>query len=372
MSDMRQRLARTSWLWAAAAAAGAGGVPASDFELLGETVIERRMDGSELPVGGLSGLAFDPASGTFFAVSDDPSRLGPARIYEIAIDLENGRLEADGVRLVGVTTLRQADGTPFRPHTIDAEGLARTPQGHWLVASEGFVERGVPPALFEFTAAGAWVGALRLPRALRLGRHRGPRHNLAFESVTVSPDGEWLFSATENALLQDGGAADAAGGSLCRILQFELGRRRLRAAYAYRTEPVAGPPRGDELAVNGLVDLLALEGRRLLALERSFTAGQGNVVRLFHVDLAAATDVARSRRLDRLSPGVPARKTLLLDIADLGVRPDNLEGMAFGPNLADGRRTLFLVADDNFAPQRQRNQLIALAVAGRALAGAAE
>ena len=43
------------------------------------------------------------------------------------------------------------------------------------------------------------------------------------------------------------------------------------------------------------------------------------------------------------------QKTLLYDLGTLGIRLDNVEGMTFGPTLADGRRSLVLVADDNFS-----------------------
>jgi hypothetical protein len=46
----------------------------------------------------------------------------------------------------------------------------------------------------------------------------------------------------------------------------------------------------------------------------------------------------------------PVEKTLLLNLDSLGIPLDNVEGMTFGPNLADGRRSLVLVSDNNFAP----------------------
>ena len=45
---------------------------------------------------------------------------------------------------------------------------------------------------------------------------------------------------------------------------------------------------------------------------------------------------------------------------DLGIPIDNIEGMTFGPNLPDGRRTLVIVSDNNFSAG-QFTQLIALA-----------
>ncbi len=55
-------------------------------------------------------------------------------------------------------------------------------------------------------------------------------------------------------------------------------------------------------------------------------------------------------------------KRLILDVeADLGIEPDNLEGMAFGPPLRDGRLPLILISDNNFSPG-QTTQFIVLAV----------
>ena len=39
----------------------------------------------------------------------------------------------------------------------------------------------------------------------------------------------------------------------------------------------------------------------------------------------------------------------MLDLDDLGIPLDNVEGMTFGPRLPDGRRSVVLVSDDNFA-----------------------
>jgi 3-phytase len=42
---------------------------------------------------------------------------------------------------------------------------------------------------------------------------------------------------------------------------------------------------------------------------------------------------------------------------------DNVEGITLGPRLPDGRRTVVLVSDDNFA-SREVTQFIALAARG--------
>ena len=45
----------------------------------------------------------------------------------------------------------------------------------------------------------------------------------------------------------------------------------------------------------------------------------------------------------------PVQKTLLLNLDTLGIPLDNVEGMTIGPTLPDGRQSLVLVSDNNFA-----------------------
>jgi hypothetical protein len=47
---------------------------------------------------------------------------------------------------------------------------------------------------------------------------------------------------------------------------------------------------------------------------------------------------------------VPATKKLLLNLDDLGIYIDNIEGVTFGPVLPNGHKTLGMVADNNFNP----------------------
>jgi len=360
---MSHRWSQLPSLLLALASATAGGAEAPvGIEWLGEAEIDRSVGDSQVPVGGLSGLVYDAASDRYFAISDDRGEHGPVRIYRLRIEMPAGRLTAGGAVAEATIELRRAGGLAFVRGTIDPEGLALDPSGHWIVASEGRADEGVPAALFEFTAGGDWVRALRLPRAFKPRRRAGVRDNLALESATISPDGEWLFSGTESALRQDGVEATPGAGSSSRLLKFELGHRRPRAVFFYPVEPIAVAPKGDRFAVNGLVELLALDGDRLLALERSYTAGVGNTVRLFLIDSRLATDVSGMRRPLERAGVLPVSKRLLLDLATLGIEPDNVEGMAFGPPLADGRRRLILVADDNFSPGAQRNQVLALAI----------
>lgn len=57
----------------------------------------------------------------------------------------------------------------------------------------------------------------------------------------------------------------------------------------------------------------------------------------------------------------PVGKKLVVNLEDLGIDPDNVEGMTFGPPLPDGRQTLILVSDNNFN-SAQITQFILLAL----------
>ena len=54
-------------------------------------------------------------------------------------------------------------------------------------------------------------------------------------------------------------------------------------------------------------------------------------------------------------------KEVVVDFEDLGVDPDNMVGMVFGPTLPDGRNLLILTSDNNFNPF-QTTQFVAQAV----------
>ena len=109
-------------------------------------------------------------------------------------------------------------------------------------------------------------------------------------------------------------------------------------------------------------------------VERSFAVGQGNTIEIYEVKLQGATDISKIESLTGLSEEqfkaiVPTQKRLVLDLDSLklpnsdGNHPtgtDNIEGIAFGPKLADGRQSIVLVSDNNFGAA-QFTQVIALA-----------
>lgn len=337
---------------------------AADQMFLGEDILPTGLMFEDTEVGGLSGLAYDAALDVYYAISDDRSTIDPARFYTLRIDLSDGSLDDGDVVVVGVTTLLDAAGQPFAPGSVDPEDIALTQDRTLVITSEGDAIALIDPFVREFWLDGRQLSNVAVPNYYDPvpDATSGIRNNLALESAGITGNGDFLFTATENALIQDGPAATLTTSSPSRILRYDQVGRPDRE-FVYVVEPVPDPPiPTDAFATNGLVDLLPLNSTRLLAMERAFSTGVGNDVRIYLVDTTGATNVLGLRALpEDLSTVDVVLKTLLLDLDRLGLTLDNLEGLEFGPVLPDGSQSLLMVSDNNFSPT-QVTQFLAFSV----------
>jgi hypothetical protein len=345
-------LALAAAIAAASAPAATTHKRAPTLEFRGQAIIPTGTPFAGTQVGGLSGIQYAGGT-TFFSLSDDPSQFGPARFYKLRADIGDGHLTPGDITFLDVTTLKQPDGTLFPTASLDPEGFALTKDGKVVVTSEGFTNRGIDPWIRLFRMDGSHVASLPLPDQFLLGPGKGVRQNLGFESATITHGGRYLFTGTENALTQDGPAATLTNGSPSRLLRYKLGKARPDRQYVYEDDAIAEPPvPSTQFAVSGLVDMIALNKHSFLTMERSFSVGApgtGNKIKLYRVDLDGADDVSRFSSIAGVFGIEPVQKTLLLNLDALELPLDNVEGMAFGPKLHGGLRTLLLVSDNNFA-----------------------
>lgn len=341
-------------------------VEVSSIEFIGEATLPKGLIFQKTEVGGLSGITYDAKNNLYYAISDDRGQKAAARFYTLKIDLSKGSLQKGAVIPVSVTTLLNENGQTFRPGETDTEGIALTNKATVFISSEGDVAKLINPFIKEFLlSSGREIKTLLIPNKFLPDKisKKGIRNNLAFESLTITPDKKHLFTATENALIQDGVAAKPNIGSPCRILQYNLLNNQPEKEFLYQTEPVRPFLNVTGKFASGLPDLLALDNQgHFLSLERSFT-GLGFAISLFQVSLEGADDI---HQIDSLlavdSKNIkPVQKKLLLDLRTLNVLLDNIEGLTLGPQLPDGQQSLILVSDNNFNPL-QRNQILAFKI----------
>jgi hypothetical protein len=334
---------------------GAQAKKAPGLEFLGQAIVPTGASFAGTTVGGLSSIGYDRTHDLYYALSDDQGQLQPARFYTLHLDVADGQLANGDVHFAGVTTLLAPNGQPYPVASLDPEGLALAEKSKELiVTSEGISSAGIAPFVRRYSLDGHFLGDLPVPDAfLPTSATHGVRQNLAFEAAAVTHDGKHLLVGMEGALVQDGPAATVSNGSTSRILTYKLKSGKLERQVVYPDDPVAEPPvPSTNFSVNGLVELLPLGGKRALAMERSFSVGApgtGNTIKLYSVAFPGADDVDGLESI----AGTTVRtveKTLLLDLRTLGIPLDNVEGMTIGPTLPDGRRSLVLVSDNNFAP----------------------
>lgn len=374
---------------------GSAAAPAQSLGYLGQQAVPATERFQDTEIGGLSAIDRTPGTDRFLCISDD-HRVGRPRFYELRLDLRKFKRTAtpghEGVEFLAVTPLRGPGSEHYAQYLVDPEGLRIDAQRQRLYWSgEGmrkavkFVTPSVRVIGFDGLERAEWLPPEAYsPAGSVAGTEpgdRGVRDNLGFEAMTLTPDGKTVWVGSEVALTQDDDLPTLSTGSRARLLSFDTETGKPGAEFVYIVEPLPVPPNpATAFAVNGLVELLALDGQRFLALERSYSSGgitpgvsattgkpTGNVIRLFLIDTASATNIAgwpslRGREARAVS------KRLLLDLTTLRnddgspLALDNVEGLSWGPEL-DGKRTLLLVSDNDFSGNRQTH-FIALLLDG--------
>ncbi len=348
---------------ATAVASPAESTATSQARFLGQATLPHKLQFEGTTVGGLSGIDRDPWTGDYVLISDDRSNINPVRVYTASLGVD-----AAGVhdpKITGTTTLRRADGTSFPANAVDPEDVRLDPlTGDYFWPQEGNrAATPIQPSIQRSTRSGADRGSLPLPDNYRITPDAGPRGNRALEAITFSAAGALLTSVVEGPLLEDGEESTVDHGSLARItVQTRFGH--VLSQHVYPLEPLfAAPEPGPWGPDTGVPAILAdpLRPGRYLTVERSWVPGSDYKVRVFEIDLWGATDVKDVSSL-KSSNAKPVSKKLVADLSDFPLPViDNVEGLAWGPRLPTGERTLVLVSDDNFAAE-EFTRFIALAV----------
>lgn len=337
------------------------------LKLIGEVDIATGEKFKETELGGLSGLFYDSSMKKLYAVSDDKSLINPARLYLFDVNLENNKLE---VKPQDMITLTDKDGKNFAKHTVDFEGITKIGEKIYL-SSEGSLNRDKPilPEVKEFNLLGKETFTLPipdkfLPQKDALDKKMGARDNLIFEGLTSTPDGKSIFVGTEEALLQDDQTTTPHHSSRVRIIQYKDLKPVKEILYSLEKVPsikVADLIVGE----TGLSDMLAIDENSAYVIERAHLP----LAKQFHIKLFKITNIDKAQDVSNLDSVKnkdvkEVEKELIFDFNDIAkdVSPiDNIEGITFGPKLANGNQTLIFVSDNNFN-KKQKTQFLAFEI----------
>ena len=356
---------------------GLGTLPGTSTDLSGLT--DKQTDGTpQNRLGGLGSAVAYSGRGTEYVLASDR---GPkdgnsdyvCRFHRMDIKVTPGAKQPVALKLTATTLLTDETGRRFLG-TLDAFE-SKHPEKNRRLDPEGvrigrggsvFVSDEYGPVLYEFDASGKRLRSLPVPAHFRPAKPGkspadelppknavGRMPNRGMEGLAIAPDGKKLLGAMQSPLIQDGALDDENNrvGVNCRLLEVDLATGKTRE-FVY---PLDDP-------ANGVSEILAVSDSEFLVLERDSKAGKDAVTKkVFRIDATAATDVSAVAALPRkgLPAGVvPVKKVPFLDLLAPrfkiagGECPEKFEGLAFGPDLPDGRRLLIVTADNDFVAEQ--------------------
>jgi hypothetical protein len=322
-------------------------------------------------VGGLSGIDYDPKSKQYYLICDDGSQINAARFYTAKINFTQQGIST--IDFINVTSLLQPNGTPYPNkkqdpfHVPDPEALRYDPvidkfiwtsEGERITGKDTVIEQ---PAITIINKDGSYIDTFPLAPQTRMHEEQyGPRKNGVFEGLAFADNFKTMYISVEEPLFQDGPRASIVpSDAYTRIIKYDMATHKPVAQYAYLLEPVAHASKpANEFMINGISDILSIGKNKLLVIERSFSTGTpACTIRVFLTVLSEATNVADLISLTEQHFKHPAAKKLLLNMDDLGIYIDNIEGVTFGPDLPSGHKTLIFVSDNNFS-EKQKTQFL--------------
>lgn len=259
-----------------------------------------------------SGLTWAGGS-DYFTVSDKVRAIFP---MTIALDPASGKITGASI----------GTAMPVKTKLGDFEGVAFVPDARRLYVS---CETG--NGIFGFDLKTRTLLPVAVPPIFSKARN-----NKSLESLTYDSTVKNFWTGNEEALSCDGPMSGAGKGTVVRLQRFDA-RFRPAGQFAYVTEASAFRVSGGG---TGVSDLALLPNGELLVLERVVGAF-GLSVKIFRAELRGASDISKVPALEG-ADFKPAAKTLIFSRATLA---NNFEGIALGPKLAGGWRSLILIAD---------------------------
>lgn len=336
-------------------------------------------------VGFFSDLYYDRARNEWLGLSDRGPGGGTlsydTRIQRFTLDVNASTGAISNFKVVETIKFSNASGVALNglapsPSSVlgtsfDPEGMVINPKNGNILVSDEY-----GPSVYEFNRSGQLVKAYTVPDNLvpKVGGTAnytagattltsGREGNRGLEGLAISPDGRYAY-----AMLQDGtvvdGQLNATGTSLTRsfytrIVKYDTATGLAVGQYAYRLDRNSQG--------QGISAIVALGNDKFMVLERN-NRGVGVGADLatadksvYQIDLAGATDVTNIELPASANAPLPAgvvaatkgAKIIDLDadtLAALGHKsPEKWEGLAVGPQLANGQYLILAGTDNDYS-----------------------
>ena len=328
-------------------------------------------------LGGISAIEFTGKDHEYVLLPDrgpaDGATAYRCRYHILKLDVDAGQTPSVSAEILSSTLLQDESGHDLvgsataidkdqtKALRFDPEGVRIDRHGKIFMSDE------YGPSVYEFSESGKRTAILKVPSRFKIARlsaeaaeegaqnTSGRQPNGGLEGLAIIPDGTKLYASMQRPLIQDSRPGKKEGdkrtGTNTRIIEFDVASGKTRE-FLYPLDDTK----------NGVSEILAINSHEFLVLERDGKGGLEAVTKkLFKVDLAGATDISQHETLpaDGIPTGVkPAHKTLFLDMLSpkFGLAgsnfPEKIEGLAFGPDLADGRRLLVVAIDNDFIAEK--------------------
>ena len=350
-----------------------------------------------------SDLIYDAATNLYYGITDRGPGGGlvdfAPRVHAFSLSFDPVTHAPTGFTLQSTTIFRDETGSVFSGfnptllngnvstlgRSFDPEGLARLPNGNFLVSDE------YGPSVYEFKPDGSLVRRFEVPANLvpkqpdgtvnyvdgRPTITEGRQDNRGYEGITVSNDGTKAHAIMQDPLVNEGAQNDGRRSRNVRIVEYDLATGKPARQFVYQLEALSDindridGTANDFSATNqgrsiGASAIIAAADGSFLVIERD-NRGRGvedpggtsaiGSKRIYRITLDGATDVSGLSLAgsNALPQGVvPVGKTLFLDIQAMlkaaGLDSvEKLEGVAFGPQLANGLYSLIIASDNDFS-----------------------
>ena len=329
---------------------------------------------------GFSAIAQAKRKQQFIAVSDRGPKDGAVdyacRFHTFKILIHPNRKKPVNIELVGTTLFKRKDGSTYSGLSLkhednqrfDPEGIRLLENGNLVVSDE------YGPHVVEFDfKKGREVKKHPVDKKFLIAKPgqtkaeenknntSGRQGNRGMEGLAVTPLGN-VYGLMQSPLIQDCERTEEGKlkGLNCRM----VGLSETKKEFVYQLDDKS----------NKLNEILAVDENVFLVIERDGKVGSESSYKKINViSIDGATDVQNINALPakKLSDDVkpvaikPVVKRCLIDLLDSrwglhAQMPEKIEGLCFGPRLANGRRTLLVLSDNDF--EKQASQLFVFAV----------